>query len=102
MVEREYEESTGCGLIQRICRKRPDVLLDPEMLVRTVDTRGLGVRVHRLEPDAELTDLGEIPGLSALADPAHATNVGFGERPAVVPHLQAILGQPAGPLPRAR
>src|ERR1039458_9322990 len=100
MVEREYEESTGCGLIQRICRKRPDVLLDPEMLVRTVDARGLGVRVHRLEADAELADLGEISGPPALADPADAANVGFREGPAIVLHLQAIFEELEGQLCR--
>src|SRR6266571_8163328 len=101
MVEREDEDSPGRRLIQRICGKRPDVVLDPEMLVRTVDARVLGIRVHRLETDAELADLREISGLPALTDPADATNVGFREGPAIVLHLQAIFKKLEGQLCRA-
>src|SRR6202035_180038 len=66
------------------------------------DARGLGVRVHRLETDAELADLREISGLPALADPADATNVGLGEGPAIVAHLQAIVKKREGHLVRSR
>jgi hypothetical protein len=100
VVEREDEESPGPQLIARIHRKRADVLLDPEMLARAVDTGGPGVRVHRLEPDAELADLREISGLPALADPADAADVGFGEGPAVVRHFQPIVKQLEGQLGR--
>src|SRR6202035_5429796 len=101
MVEREDEKSPGRGLIHRIRIIRPDVILDPEMLARTVDARGLGVRVHRFETDAELADLREISGLPPLADPADATDVGFSEGPAIVVHLQAIFKKLEGQLGRA-
>src|SRR6185437_9870181 len=73
----------------------------PEMLARTVDARSLGVRVHRLETDAELADLREISGLPTLADSADATNVGFGEGPTIMPHLQPIFKEFEGQLRRA-
>ncbi len=74
-------------------RGRPDVVVDPEVLGAAVHARGGGVRVHRLEADAELADLREVPGLPALGDPADAPHVGLGERPAVVPDLQPVAEQ---------
>ncbi len=101
VVEGEDEQGPVCGLTQRVDGKRPDVHLDPEVLARTVDARGLRVRVHRLEADAELPDLGEVSGFAALADPADAADVRFGEGPAVVPHFQAIFKQLEGQVGRA-
>ena len=80
----------------------PDVRLNPEVLSPAVDVRGAGVRVHRLEADAELPDLGEVPGLPALADPADAAHVGLGEGPAVMPYLQPVGEELEGQLGRAR
>ena len=88
VVEREHEHGAGRGLT-RAEGRRADVVVDPEALAAAVDPRAAGVGVDRLEPDAELADRGEVGGLGARADPADAAHVGLGERPAVVPHLQA-------------
>ena len=107
-VEREHEQGLGGGGGPRgpgICRihgSGPDVVVDPEMLGAAVHLRGPGVRVHRLEADAELPDLREVPGLAALRDPAYAAHVGLGERPAVVPDLQPVREQLEGQRGRAR
>ena len=107
-VEREHEQGLrGGGGPRRpgICRIHgggPDVVVDPEVLGAAMHLRGPGVRVHRLEADAELPDLREVPGLAALRDPAHAAHVGLGERPAVVPDLQPVREQLEGQLGRAR
>ena len=85
--------------------RRADVVLDPEMLARAVDVRGLGVRIDRLEPDAEPADRRQVPGFRGLPDAADAPNVGFGEGPAVMPYLQAIVGRAQTPVlsrPRPR
>ena len=99
VVEGKDEERPGGR--QRLHRHRPDVVLDPEVLARAVDTRGPRVGVHRLEADAELADRGEVPGFPALADPADAADVGLGERPAVVPQLQPVREQLEDDLGRA-
>ena len=88
------ESGTGSRpVLQRLRRGRPDVVVDPEVLGAAVHARGRGVRVHRLEADAELADLREVRGLPALGHPADAPHVGLGERPAVVPDLQPVAEQ---------
>ena len=102
VIEGEDEQGPGGRRPAAVHRERPDVVLDPEVLVPAVDARRPGVGVHRLEPDAELPDLGEVAGLPALADPADAADVRLGERPAVVPHLQPVGEELEGQLGRAR
>src|ERR1700730_16690291 len=46
-------------------------------------------------------DRGKVPGLRAFADPAHAADVGPGERPPVVPELQPVAGHLEGQLGRS-
>src|ERR1700733_2460978 len=100
MIEREHEKGPGDGLIWCTYGIRPHVLFDPEMLIRAVYARGLGVRIDRLEADAECADLGEISGLPAFAYPADTANVIFREGLAVVRHLQAIFEELEGELRR--
>jgi hypothetical protein len=100
VIEGEDEQRPGRGPGRY--RHRPDEALDPEVLAAAVDVRRLGVCVHRFEADAELPDLGQVGRLLALADPADAAHVGFGERPAVVPQLQTVGEELEGQLARAR
>ena len=100
-VEGKHKKRFGCGLIKRLHKIRPDVLLDPEMLVRAVDPGCIGVRVDRLEADAEPADLGKVFGLGALANSADAAHVGGGKRAAVVAYLQPIVEKLKGQLCRA-
>ena len=96
VIEGEHEQGPGPG--PGIGHVGPDVILDPEVLVPAVDVRAAGVGVDRLESDAELADRGEVAGFAALADPADAADVGFGERPSVVPQLQPVRRQLEGQL----
>ncbi len=105
VVEREHEQGLGGVLVRGVYGihgGRPHVVVDPEVLRAAVDARGPGVRVHGLEADAELPDLGEVPGLPALRDPGHAAHVRLRERPAVVPDLQPVAEQPEVQPGRAR
>src|ERR1700730_9397528 len=46
-------------------------------------------------------DRGKVPGLRAFADPAHAADVGPGERPPLVPQLQPVTEHLEGQLGRS-
>ena len=91
-VEGEYENGPRFGwrLGPAVHRIGPDVLLDHGILGPAADPRAVGIRVNRLEPDAELADLGQVIRFAALADPADAADVSDREVAPVVPHLEAI------------
>ena len=78
--EREHENSLvrGAG-DQRGRRHRQHVVLKGEILPARMHFGPVGEGVHRLEADAEATDLGEPRILGALPNAADAPHVGFVE-----------------------
>ena len=65
-------------------------MLNPEMLIPTMNFRGLSIRIDGLETDTELADFGQVFLLSPFADPAYSPNVFFIERPPFMQNLQSI------------
>ena len=104
MIEGEDEQGAAAVLAVlagRVHGGGPDVHVDPEMLIATVDARGPGVRVHRFESDAELPDLGQVAGFPALPDPADPADVGLSEGAPVMPDLETVTEKLEGQLGRA-
>ena len=93
--EREHEKRLVRGTgDQRGRRDRQHVVLKGEILPARMHFGPVGEGVHRLEADAEATDLGEPRILGALPNAANAPHVGFVEGKAEMADPQ--FGCPAG------
>src|SRR5579884_1350619 len=67
--------------------------MNTEMLLTRMNLRAIGVRIHRLEADAELSDLGEVFRLRAPAYTTDSPNIAFVKRASVVKDLESVSVQ---------
>ena len=76
----ERKDETSCPRLRNINRVnsvRPYVILNPEMLIPTMNFGGVGIRVDGLETDTELADFGQIFRFGTFADPTYSPNIFF-------------------------